>query len=272
MSTAGTVQVAGTSLHVDDTGEALLAPVVCLHSLFLDNRMFDGLVEAARGSFRLIRPDFRGQGRSAGADGDMVTMEQCAGDIAALLDRLGVSQAHLVVSSMGGDVGVRLAAYRPDLVKSVVFIGSSARSEPAEAADAYMTWIDDVTQNGFTGERLEFLVQVMFGESTRASHQMKEAVAHWTGRLAQLSSTLRPAMVGVALRGDATGLLGEVRAPALIISGEECPVRPRPWVDELANGLPHSELVMVPAVGHSPLLERPDFVIPKVLDFLSAQR
>ncbi|MFC8248130.1 alpha/beta fold hydrolase [Streptomyces chartreusis] len=270
MSTAGTVQVAGTSLHVDDTGEASLEPVVCLHSLFLDHRMFDGLVEAAAGSFRLIRPDFRGQGRSAGTDGDAVTMEQCAGDIAALLDRLGVSQAHLVMSSMGGDVGARLAAYRPDLVKSVVFIGSSVRSEPAEAVDAYMSWIDDVTRNGFTGERLEFLVQVMFGESTRASDQMKETVAHWTDRLARLSSTLRPAMVGVALRGDATGLLGAVRAPALIISGEECPVRPRPWAEELAHGLANSELVMVPAVGHSPLLERPDFVIPKVLDFLRA--
>lgn len=271
MSTAGTVQVAGTSLHVDDTGEESLDAVVCLHSLFLDNRMFDGLVEAAAGSFRLIRPDFRGQGRSAGADGaEVITMEQCAGDIAALLDRLGVSRAHVVMSSMGGDVGVRLAAYRPDLVKSLVFVGSSVRSESAEAVDAYMTWIEDVTRNGFTGERLEFLQQVMLGESTRTSEEMKETVAFWTDRLAQLSSALRPAMVGVALRGDATGLLSEVRAPALVISGEECPVRPKPWAEELAEGLPGSELVMVPAVGHSPLLERPDFVTAKVLDFLKA--
>lgn len=79
-------------------------------------------------------------------------------------------------------------------------------------------------------------------------------------------------MAGVALRGDATGLLPDVRVPTLVISGEECPVRPPEWAEEFANGLPASELVMVPGVGHSPLLERPDLVIPKVLDFLQAQR
>ncbi|KAB1141721.1 alpha/beta fold hydrolase [Streptomyces luteolifulvus] len=272
MKTADTIRVAGTSLHVDDTGEESLEPVVCLHSLFLDNRMFDSFVEEATGAFRLIRPDFRGQGRSAGTDRDVVTMEQCAGDIAALLDQLEVSRAQVLVSSMGGDVGVRLAAYRPDLVKSMIFLGSSARSEPADKVDAYMTWIDDVVQNGFTGERLEFVVHVMFGESTRASSRMKETVALWTDRLAQLPPSLRPAMAGVALRGDATGLLPEVRVPTLVISGEECPVRPPEWAEEFASGLPASELMMVPGVGHSPLLERPDLVIPKVLEFLQAQR
>ncbi|MCQ8829014.1 alpha/beta fold hydrolase [Streptomyces malaysiensis] len=255
---------------MDDTGEASLEPVVCLHSLFLDNRMFDGFAEAAAGAVRLIRPDFRGQGRSAGTERDAVTMEQCAGDITALLDRLGVSRAHLLVSSMGGDVAVRLAAYRPDLVKSIIFLGSSARPEPADKLDAYMTWIEDVTRNGFTGERLDFLVQVMFGASTRASSEMRETVAFWTDRLAELSPALRPAMAGVALRGSATNLLSDVRVPTLVISGEECPARPPEWAKELAHGLPDSELVMVPAVGHSPLLERPDFVIPKVLDFLRA--
>ena len=272
MNASDTIRVAGTSLHVDDTGEESLEPVVCLHSLFVDNRMFDGFVEAARGTFRLIRPDFRGQGRSAPADRDVVTMEQCAGDIAALLDALGVSRAHLLVSSMGGDVGVRLAAYRPDLVRSMVFLGSSVRSEPADKLDAYMAWADDVTANGFKDERLDFVVQVMFGASTRASDAMKETVALWTDRLAGLTSSLKPAMAGVILRGDGTRLLPDVQVPALVISGEECPVRPPEWARELADGLPDSALQMLPAVGHSPLLERPDQVIPRVLDFFRTQR
>jgi 3-oxoadipate enol-lactonase len=272
MNAADTIRVAGTALHVDDTGEESLEPVVCLHSLFVDNRMFDGFVEAAQGAFRLIRPDFRGQGRSAEADRDVVTVEQCAGDIAALLDRLGVSQAHLLVSSMGGDVGARLAAYRPDLVKSMVFLGSSVRAEPADKLDAYMAWADDVAANGFKEERLDFVVQVMFGESTRASDAMKETVALWTDRMAELTGSLKPAMAGVILRSDATKLLSDVRVPTLVISGEECPVRPPEWAQELASGLPTSELLMLPAVGHSPLLERPDFVIPRVLEFFRAQR
>ena len=51
-------------LFVADTGEADLPVVVCLHSLFLDHTMFDDLVAGAAGRFRLVRPDFRGQGAS----------------------------------------------------------------------------------------------------------------------------------------------------------------------------------------------------------------
>ena len=54
----------GTSLWVADTGEANLPVILCLHSCFLDGTMFDGLVSAADGKFRVVRPDFRGQGKA----------------------------------------------------------------------------------------------------------------------------------------------------------------------------------------------------------------
>ena len=120
MSTEKIVAAAGSAFHVVDTGETDLVPVVCLHSLFLDNRQFEGFTEAARGRYRVIRPDFRGQGRSAPADRDVITMERNAGEMAAVVDALGITHAHFVVSSMGGDVGARVAAYRPDLLLPIV--------------------------------------------------------------------------------------------------------------------------------------------------------
>ena len=128
MSTENIVAAAGSAFYVVDTGEKDLVPVVCLHSLFLDNRQFEGFTEAARGRYRVVRPDFRGQGQSAAADRDVITMERNAGEMAAVVDALGITRAHFVVSSMGGDVGARLAAYRPDLVRTMVFTGSSARN------------------------------------------------------------------------------------------------------------------------------------------------
>lgn len=264
-------EVAGTTLHVDDTGEADLSPVVCLHSLFLDNTMFDALVEAGRGRHRFIRPEFRGQGRSGAAGTDIVTMEQAAGDIAALLDAMGISGAQVIASSMGGDVAARLAAYRPDLVSSLVMLGSSVRSEPAEKVDEYVAWATDATERGFRDDRLEFLQGVMFGASTLADPAKREVVDHWSQRMSELSAAELPAMVGVMRRGDASDLLPHLDVPALVISGEECPVRPPDWAAALAGGLPNAELVMVPRCGHSPLLEWPELVTPRVLDFLSAQ-
>jgi pimeloyl-ACP methyl ester carboxylesterase len=264
------ISVAGTTLHVDDTDEADLAPVVCLHSLFLDNRMFDDFVEAGRGQFRFIRPEFRGQGRSAAADRDILTMEQAAGDIAALLDKLGIESAHVAASSMGGDVAARLAAIRPDLVRSIVFLGSSVRREPPEAVSDYVAWTDDCGENGFTGERLDMLERVMLGESTRNDPAKKDTVVLWTERLAALPTTIKPAMLGVMLRHDGVDLLGDITAPSLVISGEECWVRPREWAQELADGLRDAELLMVPKVGHQPLIEAPEIVIPRLLAFFAS--
>lgn len=265
-----TIHAAGSTFHVEDTGEDDLPTVVCLHSLFLDHRMFDGLVEAGRGRFRFVRPEFRGQGASAPAETDEVTMEQAAGDTAAVLDALGISDALVVASSMGGDVAARLAAYRPDLVRALAFVGSSVRAEPPEKVEEYVAFATSAAQDGFVGDTLEFLKQVMLGRSTLADPQKKDVVDLWSGRMSELPAALLPAMVGVMRRKDATPLLPSITVPSLVVSGEECPVRPPDWAAELADGLPDSELVMVPKVGHSPLLEAPETVEPKVLDFLAA--
>ncbi|QNL94264.1 alpha/beta hydrolase [Aeromicrobium senzhongii] len=263
------IQAAGATFNVEDTGEEGLPVVVCLHSLFLDHRMFDGLVEAGRDRFRFVRPEFRGQGSSAAARSEEVTMEQAAGDTAAILDALGLQDVLLVASSMGGDVAARLATYRPDLVRALAFVGSSVRAEPADKVEEYVAFATGAAQQGFVDDRLEFLQQVMLGRSTLQDPQKKDLVDLWSGRMSQLGADLLPAMVGVMRRKDATPLLPSIGVPALVVSGEECPVRPPDWGAELAAGLPDSELMMVPRCGHSPLLEAPETVVPKVLDFLA---
>ena len=70
MSSARGVPVRDTILWVEDTGEVDLPVILCLHSLFVDGRMFEGLVREAKGRFRVVRPDFRSQGSSAPATGE----------------------------------------------------------------------------------------------------------------------------------------------------------------------------------------------------------
>ena len=118
------VAVRDTHLFVDDTGEQDLPVILCLHSLFLDSRMFDGLVDAVRGRFRVVRPEFRGQGRSDFHDVEIITMDDDAEDILALIDLMGLKDIHMVAQSMGGDVGVRVAARRPYLFRRIAMAGS----------------------------------------------------------------------------------------------------------------------------------------------------
>ena len=257
------------ALFVADTGEAGLPVVVCLHSLFLDHTMFDAFTAAAAGRFRVVRPDFRGQGRNGDASAT-VTMDACADDVVALVEGLGVGPVHVVAQSMGGDVAVRVAARRPDLVDRLVLLGSSVRAEPPDQLEAFRPIADEVAQHGFVGDVHEMVVQIMLGQSCRDDPERADVTAKMRADVAALRPGLHHAVRGVVERESAVDLLPSVTAPTLVVSGGEDVARPPAWSQEVVDGIPGAELWSLPDVGHSVITERPDLVVPRVLDFLSA--
>lgn len=269
MMTSSKVAVNGTVLHVEDTGERNLPAILCLHSLFLDGSMFDELVETAKGRFRVIRPDFRGQGRSAASDTDVIDVDTCADDIAALIDELGLTDLHLAVQSMGGDVGFRLVNRRPGAFKDMVVMGSSACAEPAGQLEEFREWIRKAGSEGFVGETLDTTMSIMFGESTLNDPAKAEMIAHWRRRIAALPKTLYPAMAGVIERPSAVDLLRGITIPVLVFSGAEDVPRPPAWSDQMVENLPNGDLYRLQNVGHSNILEAPEIVIPMMLEFFS---
>ncbi|MFJ6088197.1 alpha/beta fold hydrolase [Streptomyces sp. NPDC092369] len=262
------VKVNGTELFVRDTGEEHLPVVLALHSLFLDGRMFEGFKEAAAGKYRVIRPDFRGQGRSAAAEGDFIHLDTVTADVIALAEALNLEQVHLLVQSMGGDVGFRLAVARPGLIKSMVVLGSSACAEPADQLVVFREWVDNVGRQGFVGDVLQETLEIMFGATTRNDPAKQDIVKLWESRIAEVPKTLRPAMAGVIERGTAVHLLPQISTPVFIVSGEEDKPRPVPWQDEMVEHLPNATLWRLEKIGHSPILEVPDVVLPRLLEFL----
>lgn len=263
------VAVRDTILWVDDTGERDLPPVVCLHSLFLDGTMFDGLVERARGQFRVIRPDFRGQGSSAPALGDIVTMDDCADDMLALIEAMKLPPVNLVAASMGGDVAVRMVAGRPDLFRSLVMMGSSARGEPADQMERFRGLLNEAAVTGFVGDYLDILMSIMFGATTRAKPEARPMLDRWRTRMSLLPRSTWPAMFGVLERPSAMALLHKVTIPTLLFSGADDIARPPVWGQEVADGVKDVTFTVLDGVGHSPILEVPEIVIPRTLAFLA---
>ncbi|MGY2185589.1 Sigma factor SigB regulation protein RsbQ [compost metagenome] len=266
------IQVNGTTLWVEDTGEANLPIVLCLHSCFLDGTMFEGLVQAAAGKFRVIRPDFRGQGKSALDDVDIITMDKCADDIEALIERMELDSINVMAQSMGGDVAFRLIARRQELFRSLVVAGSSACGEPPEQGARFAQWVVDAGERGFVGDILDMTMEVMFGKTTRNNPDKQELVAYWRDRIEALPKSLRPAMKGVMHRESSVELLSSIKIPVLIINGEEDMPRPPAWSDEMKRELPNSKLMRLSKIGHSPTLEAPELVLPAIIGFYSNPR
>lgn len=256
------------SLFVADTGESDLPVVLCLHSLFLDHTMFDELTEAVGGRFRVVRPDFRGQGANPVAT-DLVSMDDCADDVIELLDRLSLGRVHIVAQSMGGDVAVRVAARRPEVVDRLVLLGSSAREEPAEHLEAFRPISDEVARTGFAGDMLETTMQIMFGETVRNDPARAHLLVPWREHIAALAPELAHAIRGVVERPSAVDLLPRITAKTLVISGGEDQARPPEWSRELVDNIAGAELWSLPTTGHSVILELPTPVIERVVEFLS---
>ncbi|MDR6208257.1 alpha/beta fold hydrolase [Paraburkholderia graminis] len=261
------LRVNDTTLWVADTGETDLPVILCLHSCFLDGTMFDGLVDATEGKFRVVRPDFRGQGKSAIHDVDIITMDLCADDMDALIQEMDLRSINVMAQSMGGDVAFRLIAHRQERFRSLIVAGSSACGEPPDQGARFAQWVVDAGEKGFTGEILELTMEVMFGNTTRHNPEKQKMLAYWRERIAALPKTLRPAMKGVMHRESSVALLPSIKIPVLIINGEEDMPRPPAWSDEMKRELPNSRLIRLTKIGHSPTLEAPDQVLPAVVEF-----
>ena len=93
--------------------------IVFSHGLLWSGEMFRPQIDALKDRFRCVAFDHRGQGQSpvarSGYDMDTLTA-----DAAALIEGVGAAPCHFVGLSMGGFVGMRLAARRPELLRSLL--------------------------------------------------------------------------------------------------------------------------------------------------------
>src|SRR3712207_8353532 len=91
--------------------------------------MWDPQVPALAERFRVVPYDTRGHGGSPAPAGPY-GLDDLVDDVVALLDRLGVEQAHVAGLSLGGMTAMRLAAREPGRVRSLTVLCSSAKADP----------------------------------------------------------------------------------------------------------------------------------------------
>jgi len=197
-----TIDVNGTTLAYDDTGGAGPA-VVFSHSLFFNRRMFDQQVEKFARAHRVVTYDHRGQGESA-RDKDL-DMDTLAEDAAALIEALELAPCHFVGNSMGGFVALRLAARRPELLRSAVAMSSSADAEGQ--VENFSALLHHARSFGVP-QTADALVHIMFGDTTIASRTALRE--RWRTHMRGLDAAVIDAAEGVVHR---KGVLGPRTTP-----------------------------------------------------------
>jgi len=230
--------------EVTGTGE----PLVLLHGGMCTIDTFAELAANLSPHYRVHRPERRGHGRTADVPGP-ITYENMAADTVAYLERLELAPAHLVGWSDGAVVALLVALTRPDLVRSLVMIGSA------------------LTEDGLPPEMLPLPERIPIEALPPFLREMYAAVSpDGPDHFDVVWEKLSPAFT--ALPYVELSELPRIAAPTLVVAGDRDMVTPE-HAAAVARAIPQGRLAIVPG-DHSVPLEKPGLVGDLVLDFIAA--
>jgi 3-oxoadipate enol-lactonase len=248
-------------LHHRVDGDPTAPTVVLGPSLGTALGMWDPQVDALAQRWRVVRFDTRGHGGSPVPDGPY-SVEGLARDVVALLDELGVDQFAYGGLSLGGAIGQQLAVEQPDRVRSLVLCCTAARfGEP----DGWQERAARVRAEG-----TDWLVEPTRGRWF--TEDFRERSPQQVERLlSMLRDTPSEGYAGCcdALGGfDSHDRLREIKAPTLVVAGEDDPATPPALSSDLATAIADATLLVVPRAAHLASVEQAARVTPAIVEHL----
>ncbi len=260
------LSVNGATLHYQSTGDGP-ETIVFAHGLLWSGEMFAAQVAALAPRFRCVTFDFRGQGQSE-VTASGYDMDTLASDAAGVIESLGLGRVHFAGLSMGGFVAMRLAARRPDLLRSAIMLETSADAEPKENVGRYKL-LGNVGRWFGYGLVAGQVMPIMFGKTFITDPARAAERDYWRARLIRNDRTgIQRALTGVIERAPIYPELAKVTVPALVIVGDEDVATVPEKAQRIASAIAGAELVVIPKAGHSSTIEAPDAVTAAISTFL----
>ena len=249
------VHLNGTQVHYTDTGGDGPA-IVFSHGLLFSGAMFEAQVAHFQDRFRCITFDHRGQGQS-GVAADGFDMDTLAADAAALITHLGVAPCHFVGLSMGGFVGIRLAARSPELLQSLTLLDTSADPETKENGPKYRM-LNFVARWVGLWAVIGRVLPIMFGQTFLNDPGREAEKKRWARTIiGNHRIGITRAVSGVIVREGCADLLGKIDMPVGIGVGAEDVATLPEQSERMHAAVNGSEYVVFDGAGHSASIETP---------------
>ena len=249
--------------------------LLCVHGLTRCARDFDALARAMAGHYRVVCPDMAGRGDSDWlADPMLYVYPQYLADVVTLIARLDVESVHWVGTSMGGLIGMMLAAQGNTPVTKLVlnemgpvvskvsleriasYVGLAPAFPDLDAAERYVRTVS-APFGPHSDAEWRFLTEIVVRRQDDGSYRM-----HYDPRLAE---PFRAQMPDEDL--ELWPIYEAVRCPTLVLRGERSDLLSRATCERMAAYGPKAEVVEIAGVGHAPTLLHAD-QIGIVRDFL----
>ncbi len=228
--------------------------VVLAHSLFMDRGMFRDLAALLAEDYSVIAYDARAHGASGQPNDNRYDVDAFYDDAAALIEALNVGPVHFVGNSMGGFAALRLAARRPDLVRSAAALGSSADAEGN--VEAFGGIVAHLRANGGAGVE-DVLMHVFFGDDSLTSDIIAPVREYWRQRFKDMPASVAASAAGVVYRSAILPELRRCEVPVLALAGAQDHAYAPPLSEAIARTAPRGTCMVIQGAGHSVAMEKP---------------
>jgi pimeloyl-ACP methyl ester carboxylesterase len=250
--------------------------LVCAHGLTRSGRDFDFVARALADVYRVVCPDVVGRGRSDWLrDKRHYTVPQYCSDMVALLARLDARTVHWLGTSMGGLIGMALAAQEGTPIKRLVlndvgpvvtavsiarigeFVGKAPSFASMADAEAYVRFVS-APFGALSDDQWRHLTEHVVRGLPDGGYVM----AYDPG----IAEPFRKDM-GSGKDVEIWPIYEAIKCPTLLVRGEKSDLLTKATASEMTERGPHARLVEIPDVGHAPTLMSSE-QIAVVRDFL----
>jgi len=257
ISPSGLHRMAYTEWGAPDNPRVL----VCVHGLTRNARDFDDLARALSAHYRVVCPDVVGRGRSGRLrDPAHYGVPQYVADMVTLIARLNVDSVHWVGTSMGGLIGMALAAQENSPIRRLILndVGPLITVDSLKRIGAYVG-LDPTWATFGEAQAYVRLISAPFGDLDEAQwHHLTEssigqrADGRW-GFLydPQIATPFKATFSEQDI--DLWPLYQAIRCPTLAIRGAESDLLTRETWLQMGQCGPRAELAEIPGVGHAPM-------------------
>ena len=219
-----------------------------VHAFSVDRRMWAPQVTALEQQYRVVRYDLRGHGQSAAASVPFKAYD----DLRDVLDTLKIDRATIVGLSAGSEVAINFALTYPLRVTRLVLAAPGVTGFKTPP----LTWFGPVGEALGKGDA-ETAAKRWADTPIMALHTNKAAAATVTGLVVDNAKIWTMTRLEQPLAPPAIDRLPEIKAPTLVIVGDQDLPHIREVAKLIADRVPGARLITVPGAGHIVNLDTP---------------
>ncbi|MEW6145889.1 MAG: alpha/beta fold hydrolase [Thermodesulfobacteriota bacterium] len=239
-------------------------PVVFINGLTMDLNGWLLQVEPFSRKYRMLRYDCRGQGGSDKPETEY-SQELHADDLRMLMEKLDIPKAHIIGLSNGGMIAQHFALRHPEKTGALVLVDTCSYVDTLLGL-IITSWIKSAEAGG-SGLRYDVALPYLFSEEfTKQNLDRMMAMKEFNLALNPVKPVVN--LSKASRNHDLRDRVSEIKAPTLIIAGEEDILIPVKYSRILREKIKNSTLVTIKHCGHVPPIEKPDEFNEIVMRFL----